>query len=275
MKAFKTLTLLIFLITGSSHSITAAGDSSTPECKDIIRFQAGPFFSQSFANKFWRSFADQITQKTGCEISIHGSPDYEFYLTSLLNKDYDIYITPDYYAEAIIELGLMPAIRSQKSGKIILVSRLNLQDNPTEIKGKNLVVPSLYTRAYLEVENWLNRHNLMNSITLDTGNTHDGSLIKLLKGQADAAAVLSNIYRRMPENIKSRFHTLDLNSQGGGYLFIKPELGSWLKPAAINAASRSELFKWEAAEPPYSDTLGDRFKQQLSAFQAEIENKTK
>lgn len=255
--------------------LTAISQPAISDCPAPIRFQAGPFFSQSFANKFWSGFANQIATISGCKVTVHGSQDYEMYLRSLLIQDFDIYVTPDYYAEALIKLGLIPAIRSRNAGEILLVSRVDLSENPSHIQGATIVVPSVYTRAYLDIEKWLKDRDLFDSVTLDSGYTHDGALIKLLNGEADAAAVISNIYRRLPDNIKNRLHHLKIAQRGGGYLFVRAELAPWLKPALMKATAKSTLFSWEIAKPPYFDPHSARFQEQLSAFRAKIENKAK
>lgn len=242
-------------------------------CDREYTFQVGPFFSTSSILKYWQDFAIKISKRSKCSVKMITSPSYEVYLSSIIDKKYDLFITPDHYVKAFMGMGFIPALSSVKSAQIYLVSRHDLTaEDLTPLIGEKILVPSIYTRAYLELENWLKKNNLIDKVTFDFNHSHDSAALIMLKGAQSSTTMLASIYDSLPDFVKAKYSAIPISEKAGAYLHIRPDLPNKLVGAIKNSSSHLKFHKWFVATPPFSEPYQDVFVRQLEEFQAKTTN---
>lgn len=224
---------------------------STFACKLPIILQVGPFFSTTFIQKYWADFAFDIESQTHCQVQILASRSYEDYLNTLITNQGDIFIAPNHYVMALVKLGLTPIIRSTDEAQVYIISRRDIKLNgPNALLGETILVPSPYTRVYLELEKWLKQNQLENKVTFDFNHSHDSAMLLMLQGKYSTAVLLGAIYETFPDFIKAKYPVIKLKAQSGASILTKKNAKSELNTAILKAKDKLNFLNWEKATTP-------------------------
>jgi len=230
----------------------------THGCEKQYTFQVGPFFSTTMSVQIWGEFTKEVRRLTQCDIQLISAPSFEEYISQIIHHEHDLYVTPEGYGPSVVKRGLSPILQTQAGITGYIVSRIDIHKNKALFSGTHLVTPSPYTRMYLEAKEWLNKHGLSDTVTLTFSSSHDASILALLNKEAESTAVIDNIYRKLPESIKSNLYTYKLPDIGGGIVSgykIPPNIRS----ALIKAKGKIKLSKWRKVYKVKPGKFNDEF----------------
>lgn len=237
----KLLSIVILLI---------YAQSSFP-CKQPITLQVGPFFSTTFIQKYWMDFALEVEIQMNCQVKVLASSSYEQYLDTLLEHQGDIFLVPNHYVNSLISKGLLPVIRSTDSAQAYIISSHDITTHgPNILIGETILVPSPYTRVYLEFEKWLKQNQLKNKVTFHFNHSHDSATLLMLQGKYSTAVVLGAIYETFPDAIKAKYPFVKLSDQSGGSILTKKDAENELITAILKAKDKLNFLNWEKAITP-------------------------
>jgi ABC-type phosphate/phosphonate transport system substrate-binding protein len=240
---------------------------NTMACDTPVSLQAGPFFSTALVIKYWQPFSKSVEAISGCETNITTAPTYDEYLKSIINKKNDIYVAPDHYVSAFIDLGIKPILSSYKTAQVYLVSRHPIKNGDlNSLHGDVIIVPSRYTRAFLELKAWLIQNGLFDKVSFDFDHSHDSAALLMLKGKRSSTVMLASIYDTLPEFIKSKYHAIKLNTSSGAYILAKEDLDPAIVEAMIQSVDKLNFHKWYTTKAIPKEPYSDEFKAQLKAF---------
>jgi hypothetical protein len=138
--------------------------------------------------------------------------------------------------------------------------------------GDSILVPSIYTRAYLELRKWLKERNLSNKVTYDFNHSHDSAAIIMLKGKRSTTIMLSSIYRSLPKTLKDNYSAIPLSPKSGAYLYVRPNLPQPIIQKIIESASFLKFQNWQAATPPFKEPFEEEFIDQINEFRPKAIN---
>jgi len=257
-----TLASLLLLLTAYTHG-----------CDRIYSFQVGPFFSTSSVLRYWDDFASAVTKASKCRLKIVTTSSYEDYLSSIIEMRHDVYLSPSHYGQAFINQGYTPILTTTEHAKLFLVTRLDVSDNNFDkLAGTTISVPSPYTRAFLTLEEWLQKHDLIDKVTYDFNHSHDSAALVMLKGGRSSTVMLSVIYDALPEVIRKTYTAIELSSQAGGLLHVRPSLPSQLVEAIKQSPQHLGFQKWAIAKPPFNDPYQSKLIEQFEDFKRKTAN---
>lgn len=230
-------------------------------CEKEYSFQLGPFFSTSMNIQIWSEFSEEVSRLSGCKIQMVSAPSYENYLDQIILKKHDLYLAPDSYGPSMAKRGLTVVLHTDGGITGYIVSRYDIKKNKQAFTGTRLITPSPYTRIHLEAKDWLAKHGLTDTVTLTFSSAHDASIMALLNKKAETTAVISNIYNKLPESIKSNLYTYKIPNVGGG-IITGHKLPNSIKSAIIKARGKIKLSKWSNK----SQVSGSRFNKEFEAL---------
>lgn len=242
-------------------------------CEEKYEFQVGPFFSTSSVFRFWSGFTKELSLQTGCEVSVVTSSSFEQYLNSILDQEHDLYIAPDHYTKAFLKLGYTPTLRTEKDAHILLVSRRDLTNKDlSALVGDDILVPGIYTRAYLELQKWLKQNQLLNKVTYDFNHSHDSAALLMLKGKKSTTLMISSIYQSLPQALKDNYSAIPISPKSGAYLHVRPNLPEPFLIKIKESASHLNFQTWHFAIPPFNEPFQDELIDQINKFRPKAIN---
>jgi hypothetical protein len=258
----------IGLITLNPHSY--ATDNSV-ECSNDQSVQVGPFFSTTIITPIWKPFTQKVASITGCPLAIKSSPSFDIYLKHILNKESDIYTVPEHYMPSLISNGFTTLLRSKEPISGLIVSRIDLNGDKQAFNGSRFIIPSQYTRSYLEAQHWLKQHHLTDKVKMQFSVSLDTAAAAILNKTAETTVILSMIYDKLPETLKSKLYTYEIPRKFYIYIAIRKDSSVSLKNAAIKAKDKIGLTEWVTTDiTEIRDTEPSRlFARQLKAFKEE------
>lgn len=233
--------LLLFALTSSMAS----------SCERPLIFMAGPFFTQSMTEQFWSDFLVKFRAISDCEITLKTSNNFKDYITDIASNQADILVAPSHYQKALSEHELTVILATQNTMKGYLVSRLNILDNPSALVGKEIYTPGIYSRIHLELEIWLEEHNLLNKVRLNQHYSHDSSMAYMFKNQHASAAIMGIVYDRLPNEMKNKYNTIEISRLGGGIILVKTNSDKDIVEAVLAAGKAIKTISFE----PVDNTL--------------------
>ena len=243
-------------------------------CNKPITIQVGAFLSSTFIQQYWMDFALDIEKQMGCPVKVQASSSYKQYLDILISGQGDLFFVPNHYVQALLNKGLAPIIKSSNDAQVYIISQQSIyKHGPDVLIDGTILVPGLYTRAYLELKRWLKINHLENKVKFDFNHSHDAATLLMLEGKYSAAVVLGSIYNKLPQSIKSKYPAIKLKNKSGASVLIKNNTDNVLASAILTARSKINFLTWDKAplslaKDPFSDT----FSKQLDQY---IANKSK
>ena len=237
-------------------------------CNKPITLQVGPFLTSTFIEQYWMDFALDIKKQMGCPVKVQPSSSYTQYLNTLISGQGDVFLVPNHYVKALLKKGLTPIIKSTDGAQVYIISKYNINKNgPNILIGGTILVPSRYTRAYLELEDWLNQNQLKNKVRLNLNHSHDTTMLLMLKGDYSAAVVLDAIYKKLPNIIKAKYPATKLKNKSGASMLIKSKGDGVLAGAVVKARTKLNFLTWEKVTTPQpKEPFSYRFSVQLDQF---------
>ncbi len=242
--------------------------SFTHACEAPIRFQVGSFFSTNFIIEYWQPFALELGKQSGCQVTIQSSSTYEQYLDTLASKEADIFMVPNHYVKAFIERGLTPVLVSEKNAKLSILSSKNIKKHGSAILiGETILVPSPYTRAFLELKKWLAQENLTSKVSFDFNHSYDSATLLMLQGKHSTAVVLNSILRTLPPFFQNKYQIIPIQAKGGATLLTKQNIPNDILDAIYRSKNALTFHAWSKASVPYKFApFSDEFTQQLKDY---------
>ena len=237
-------------------------------CETPLTFQVGPFFSTTFIVKYWREFASEVAIQSDCKVVIASSSSYEQYLDTLVARDGDMFIVPNHYVKALTKRGLTPTLISSKNAQAYILSRRNIKTlGSSALTGDTILVPSRYTRVYLEFEKWLAQEVLQGKVNFDFNHTHDSATMLMIQGKRSSAVVMGSVYRALPPFIQQKYQVTLLGTKSGATILTKPNTPQNIIEAMIRSKDKLNFLTWNPVTLPYqSDPFSDTFAAQLKTY---------
>jgi len=241
---------------------------ATYACETPLVFQVGPFFSTTFIIKYWREFANEVARRSQCKVEIVSSSSYEQYLDTLVTQNGDMFIVPNHYVKAFTQRGLIPTLISSKNAQVYVLSRHNIKDKGSHnLIGDTVLVPSQYTRAYLEFEKWLTQEGLQGKVNFDFNHSHDSAALLMLQGKYSSAVILDGIYQALPPFIQQKYQATLLKAKSGATILTKPNADQNTLKAIIHSKNKLNFQTWKPATLPFQhNPFSDTFIAQLKSY---------
>lgn len=220
-------------------------------CERPLIFMAGPFFTPSMTEQFWAKFLLELRGAVSCDITLKTSNNFKEYINDITENKADIVVTPSHYRKALSENGLSVILATPKTMRGFLVSRLDILNDPSLLIGEEIYTPGIYSRVHLELEIWLEEHNLLNKVHLNQHHSHDASMIYMFKNQHASAAIMGIVYDRLPTEMKNKYNTIEISRLGGGIILVKKDTEKAFIRAILAAAKAIKTISFE----PVDNTL--------------------
>lgn len=261
----KTLTLVgILLLSTLAHPSFV--------CDRPIVIMAGPFFTPSMTQEYWHGFANHLKTSLNCEVIIRPSNNFDKYITEIITTQPDILVAPSHYQKALSNFGFNTILTTHKNLKALLISRLDIGNNPQTLINKTIYTPGIYSRAHFELEDWLAEQGLKGKVTFDSNHSHDASLTYMLKNKEASAATMGIIFDRLPEQIKNKYNAIEMSSLGAAIIMGNKHLNPFTIKAIQAAGARFTVATLMSFDPSLPLTkkeinLEDRF---LNVFEQRV-----
>jgi hypothetical protein len=269
-KSMKSIVQLLFI------SILLLSVTSVA-CESPYQLRVGAFFNSNSVVTFWSDFIQQLSAKTKCDISILPSPTFKSYVIDLINKDGDIFLSPDYYAHTLQSYGFVPVLKIISPTKLYLITQKQYDPNNLEtLVGKSISVPSIYSIGYGVTKVEFEKLGLFDTINYVFGDTFQTNSIKVLKGESDATVIFSPIYDSLPQPIKDKLNAATvLENTAAAYIMVKPGTSQILIDAIQTSHKKINYLEWaptDLVEKKHS--ASSVFEKQFSALlrKAELKN---
>ncbi len=223
---------------------------SASSCEQPYRLQVGAFFDSSSVVTFWSDFTKEIAIHTKCPTNMHPAKSYKQHIIDTLNFKGDIFIVPSYYVPIFERYGLKNIISSNTPNKTYLVTKKQYDPNNLEsLRGSSIQLVSPYSAAYLLMVNKLEDMNLSNAVTLKFGSSFQSNAMSVVRGNMDAAVIISLVFDTLPDSIKNKVNYKTITeSIHTGSIMVKPDAPKQLSEAIIAAKDSIKLLKWVNAK---------------------------
>lgn len=200
------LALLIFF--GSLHSASAGQDQAKPlttaqhvHSNDVIYFGLLPYLSTAALIKTWRPLADYIAETLHKKVIIKTAPNFKTFLKRTVEGRYDLLMTAPHFAALAIKNNgyhIIAGHSNDLSGDIIVAKNSRFQ-SINDLRNKTFAIPGQLAAVSMLAELLLQQHGLTpnKDIRIKITTTHNGALISVAEGKADAAVAVGGLYRRL------------------------------------------------------------------------------
>ncbi len=238
-------------------------------CDEAINLVYGPFFSARFYNEYIFKFHENVERITGCHVNSQIIPSYEAYLRRLVQGDIYMTFVPGHYEYALSQYGFKPMLKGATGAKILLVSKMKKYRDMDirQLEGETILVPSIYTDAYLYLLDWLEEAAMAGKVNIRSNVTHDDIAIKLITDRASVGALSSTIFNRMPATVRDEFFVFKKSVSTHAILMVSEKLPQVIRAAIIDSIPLINLGAWyEFNETSKPDEHAWAFKNQLDTL---------
>jgi len=238
-------------------------------CDQGINLVYGPFYSARFYNEYIFKFHENIERITGCHITSQLIPSYEAYLKRLTQGGIYMTFVPGHYEYALSQYGFKPMLKGAVGAKILLVSKIKKykEMNIRQLEGETILVPSIYTDAYLYLMDWLEESAMTEKVNISSNTSHDDIAVKLITDRASVGALSTTIYNRMPASVRDDFFVFKTSGSSHAVLMVAEDLPHAIHAAIIDSISLINLGEWfEYDGRSQPDEHARAFKRQLDAL---------
>lgn len=196
-----------FLLIGS---LTCVCINLTWACQKPISILYGPFITEWFINAQLKDTHNKIAEFTQCQVTFHISKNYLFYQNKIKQKEYDIVLVSSPQAPYILPIGYQRLAYGLGPVKLGVYSRLDGNINTLkDLKNKQVLLNGDTSIAAIGWQHMSSKALKSNEVgivyTVDT----DALLIRLLKGDAQAATTFQPFYKRLPKSLQDKLILLD------------------------------------------------------------------
>lgn len=199
--------LLIPALTLCMALSTSANVESS--CEKPLFTLFGPFFSQAFIEKNFRSIFDRIEELTNCSTQYHASENYDLYHENIKSGAYDIIIIPSMQQPYILPWGYKHVVAGLGPLDMVLVGRRSASIETIEdLRGKRLLLNG--DMSSLAVTWRAVAHPTLTDsdvIVIYSANT-DQMLLRLLRGEVEATVTFRNFYDQLPKVLQNKLNIL-------------------------------------------------------------------
>jgi|GEM_PF-2476846 len=256
--------------------VFCASTTSAQSCEKPLLFYVGPFISSNFIPEYWSEFIKSVESKTNCKVQVKTTESYTQYLIELIEKQGDIYLAPDHYFSALKEIGFKAIISSPKKGHFYLISKLNINNDITLLKGQTIAIAGPYTKAHLFLINWLKKHNLLDKVDIKALPRHDDITLSVLSGEFATGGILNIMYERLPKFVTDKYFKIPFGSPGGAKILIHDTQNQALTKAITSSRSLIKLLSnWQPSDPNEEAELSNEFKAQFNNFKSTLPKQIK
>lgn len=221
-------------------------------CEKPYRMEVGAFFDSSSVIAFWGAFAQEVSNLTKCQTNIYPAHSYKQHILNTLNTKGDIFIVPTYYTPVLAQYGLKRVLTTHSLTKSYLVTKKQYDPNNLRtLRSTNIQLPSQYSGAYILMKNKLAKLGLFNSVTFKFGSSFQANAMSVIRGNMDAAVILSPAFDPLPESIKSKVkYSTIYEATDTGSIMVKSDAPKSLTKAIIQAKDKIKVAKWVEAQTP-------------------------
>jgi len=235
-------------------------------CQEPIKILYGPLLSVSFYKEYIFQFNENIEVLTKCKVVSVLEPTHEGYVKSLVQGIAHMSFVPGHYELALNAVGYERLLRGADGSKILLIAKKDSipNNNIEHLKGGNVLVPGLYSEAYLFLIDWLSEAKMLDEVDIDIGHSYDGIAMNLLRNNTSAGVLSTSIFNRMPKNIKDSFYVIKESKSVYALLMARKNLPKGLSSAIQESAPLIKLGVWyESRKKSVPSKNGNRFREQL------------
>ncbi len=236
-------------------------------CQEPINILYGPSFSVRFYKEYIHKFNENLEQITKCTVNSILEPTYEAYIKSLAGNKAHMSFVPSHYEYALIGIGYKRILRGADGAKIVLIgSKKHLISNDImQLRGKEILAPSIYTQAYLFLDDWLKEYKIIDDVKINLVTSHDVIARQLVRGATPAGVLTTSIYSRLPKNIKDGFYVMKESQEIYALLMINMNVSNSLRKAIVKSASFVNFGQWYESHDLVEPSKGSlRFSEQLN-----------
>ena len=231
----------------------------------------GPFFSAHFYKEYVYQFHENIERITGCQINSQLISSYDDYLLSLTRGDIYMTFVPRHYEYALSHYGFKRMLKGALGSNILLLTKKKKYRNMniSQLDGETILVPSIYTHAYLYLLDWLQESAMIEKVKIRTDFSHDEIVVNLVSDRASVGVLSSIIFNRMPASVRDEFFVYKKSGATHGVLMVSEDLPRVMQEAIIDSISLINLGEWtESSGTVMPDEHAKTFKRQLEALLA-------
>jgi len=139
--------------------------------------------------------------------------------------------------------------------------------NIRQLEGETILVPSIYTDAYLYLMDWLEESAMTDKVNISSNTSHDDIAVKLITDRASVGALSTTIYNRMPASVRDDFFVFKTSGSSHAVLMVAEDLPHAIHAAIIDSISLINLGEWfEYDGRSQPDEHARAFKRQLDAL---------
>lgn len=236
-------------------------------CEKPYRMQVGAFFDSSSVVTFWSDFAQEISKHTKCPTNMHPAKSYKQHLIDTLNSKGDIFIVPTYYVPVLEQYGLKNVITTNALTQTYLVTKKQYDPhNLLTLRNTNIQLSSEYSGAYLIMSKKLRKLNLLSTVTFKFGSSFQSNAMSVIRGNMDAAVILSPAFDPLPDSIKSKVNYSTISeSFNSGSIMVKTDSLKDLTKAIIASKDSIKLLTWiKAKKDSHHSELSKLFQLQVN-----------
>jgi len=215
-------------------------------CQEPIRILYSPVFSVSFYKEYVFKFTENIEHLTKCAVVNVLAPTYEAYVKALAMGEAHMSFIPSHYEYALTGYGYERILRGADGAKIVLVAKKkSLQGNDVKyLKGMDILVPGVYTEAYLLLIDWLNESNIVDDVKITMERSHDILAMKLVREHTSAGVLSTSIFSRLPKSIQDNFYVMKESPDLYALLMVDKNLSTALREAIKKSSPLIFHGKW-------------------------------
>lgn len=177
-----------------------------------LQFGVFPYVS---TRKLFTSFIPlkKYLEKTlGRPVRMSTAPDFTTYIERARQRTYDLYFAaPHFAAQAEAEFGYRRVSRLMREldGSII-VARAGSIQSVADLRGSTVLTPDKLAIITFLGEQWLLDNGLLSGIdvAINHSASHNTAILAVVRGDADAAIIATQVFESMPAEISSQLRIL-------------------------------------------------------------------
>lgn len=228
-------------------------------CQQPITINYAPFVSLLVVKKFFGSFHDELEQASGCQVTYIIQRDFEAFVSALYRREHTLAIVPGPYFNVLKQLGYSAVASQVQMGQrelFVIAKKKKGLNSLSDLVGRHVLVNSPLSASGSFFLETLSKLEILTAITLEQRNSYDNMIISVLKGDADAAVIITEYWEALDESIRNEHLSLvaKLDIQTSTEFVILKEREN-LKPLVYGALNTGSI-KWgkpnERAKGPKS-----------------------
>ena len=175
-------------------------------CQQPITINYAPFVSLLVVDKFFGSFHEQLEKTSGCPVDFIIQRNFDEFVSALFHREHTLAIVPGPYFNVLKQLDYL-AVASQlveeQRAVLVIAKKKRGWNGLTDLIGHRVLVNSPLSASGSFFLDSAKKQALLNQIKIEQRNSYDNMIFSVLKGDADAAAIIAEYWGALDEGIRN------------------------------------------------------------------------